>query len=390
MSSIYTLNSVVSIEDMKIHTTMLGLLLALIIWVIPVIAQEGTPLQYQYLWDPESPDIQDWQMLSAGSGTGGTIIWGDRGEIFLIDRRSAHILRLTRNGDLIEIIGRRGQGPGKFSNPEVLAYDKATNMLWVADGYFKYSRFILKGSKYVYMDSFTAPTTWAGTWPNLLVHSTDQYWGTGRTLGPFQDLRTAVMETARIKLVDIEDGVLREFGPFWEVGQDASWSLLESGMHNAGFIHRLNGKRLAWIWMYRPIIEVWSEDGDLLVQRVFDDIPVISPRRTGSYTSVAPSVMARGEYDEEADLLFIRLTGREERAQFVGLDTRTLEEKERYYLEIPGLVYRTDPKFGGIEVASLDNVTIMPTQILVERVDGEIRFYSIDQITRSLIILFPK
>lgn len=369
----------------------LRLLLILFFGTPPVFGQEGIPLKYRYFWDPESPDLQDWQMLSVGSGTGGTIIWGDKGEIFLIDRRSAHVLRLTRDGDLIEIIGRRGQGPGEFTNPEVLGYDESTKVLWVADGYLRYSRFMQDGGKYVYKDSFTAPTNWGGSWPNLVIHSADQYWGTGRALRPFQDLRTAIMGTARIKLVDIEDGVLRELGPFWEVEQDSPWSLLDFGMSNSGFIHRLKGKRLAWIWMYRPIIEVWSEQGDLLVQRVFDDIPVISPRSTGPYSIVAPSVMARGEYDEEADLLFIRLSGKEDgTAQFVGLDTQTLEEKERYYLKIPGLVYRAEPKFGDMELPSLEGVTIMPNQHLVERVDGEIRFYAVDQITLTLLVLFPE
>jgi len=134
-----------------------GLTTLVLLNVAGTSAQQGVPLTYEYLWNPESPNIEEWQILGPGSGGVSGIIWGNPGDIFLIDGGKACVLWLTREGDLVQIIGRRGQGPGEFIKPVALAFDSTTEALWVADGNFRYSRFSLKNDEYVYQDSFRAP-----------------------------------------------------------------------------------------------------------------------------------------------------------------------------------------------------------------------------------------
>ena len=87
------------------------------------------PLQVRYLWDPESSELADWQMLKEPR----TIIEGPQGELFVADTGNRRVIRFTPSDGLIEIIGGPGQGPGEFSQPIDLSYSPADSVLWVGD-----------------------------------------------------------------------------------------------------------------------------------------------------------------------------------------------------------------------------------------------------------------
>lgn len=358
-------------------------------------AQDGGWLEYRHLWDPEGPNLEDWQALGRGTATfPGMMCWGEPGELLLIDAGKAQILRLTRKGELLQVIGGRGQGPGEFTKPVALDYDEDAKSLWVADGTFRYSRFTLEDGQFVFRDSFTSPNTWGGMRPILIVESGDQFWGTGRTLGPVRSIEDA-MGKGRIKLVDVRRGIVREFGPFWEVVEGSDWNIIDPRLRNSGFMYQLRNGNLIWVWLYRPIIEVWDREGRLLKSHVFEEFPVMPPRRTSTYTSVAPTVMAAVIIDEERNLLFITPPRRNDeeagKVRFVGLDPETFEVKEQYYLRVPGVSEDTEPveKFGGLELPSWDDVVVAPVLYLAERIDGVIRFYGVDILTLTPIVLYP-
>jgi hypothetical protein len=319
------------------------------------------------------------------------MVWGEHGEFFLIAAGRAHVLRLTRNGELLQIIGRRGGGPGEFTRPVAMDYDEESKTLWVADGNFRYSRFTFEDGNFVYRDSFTSPNTWAGMRPILIVESGDRFWGTGRSLGPSRSLEDA-MGTGRIKLIDLREGILREFGAFWEVDEGSDWNAIDPRLRNSGYLYQIKSGNLVWVWLYRPVIEVWDREGKLLTSNVFEDFPVVPPRKTGTYTTIAPTVMGGLIYDGGSDLLFISPPQMKEgRAQFLGLNPDTLQEEERFFFPVPGASAEPQPdeRFGGLEMYDWDDLVVAPVIRLAERIDGEIRFYGVDVLSLTPIVLYP-
>jgi hypothetical protein len=347
--------------------------------IVPCIigAQEPKSLQYRYLWDADSRNRPEWQNIgrTAGAGPAG-MIWGKKGEIFLADPQNSRVLHINRDGELLGIIGRPGLGPGEFESPKALGFENDTGMLWVLDfddfGVSKRcSRFVLRDGAYELRDSVTFQTTRS----DMIVEKGDSFWqiGTSSRSGP----KGTERQPGRIRLVDFSGRVLREFGPIWTVGEDSPWSLLSPSGLNQGRLIELSSNRLAWLWECRPRIEIWSKEGVLMVERVFgspfSDKPPPFVDSQGMIHSVR--IFSIAAYDEEGDLLFITapLEG-DGGARYLGLDTRTLEEKESYYLKRPS----------GVEAP------MTGTSMLVERVVGEIRFYSIDVYSRALVVLYPE
>jgi sugar lactone lactonase YvrE len=64
----------------------------------------------------------------------GDITTDAAGNIFVLDSANNRIQKFGPDGAFIATIGRRGQGPGEFYNPDSLDFD-AKGTLWVMDGY---------------------------------------------------------------------------------------------------------------------------------------------------------------------------------------------------------------------------------------------------------------
>jgi len=179
----------------------LGLLIVgLFLWILPnhANAQEHIPLTYRYLWDIDRPE--EWQMLSRGFMFFGVtgMIWGENDELLLCDRNSAHILRLTREGELIQILGGEGEGPGEFRDPLAVGIDRQSKNIWVYDENLRrYSIFTNREGTYQYLDGFKAPLR-RDNQINLIVEGADQYWRCGAVRTTFRD--PARQYPARIRI----------------------------------------------------------------------------------------------------------------------------------------------------------------------------------------------
>jgi sugar lactone lactonase YvrE len=64
----------------------------------------------------------------------GDITTDAAGNILVLDSANNRIQKFDPNGKFIATIGRRGQGPGEFYNPDSFGFD-AKGTLWVMDGY---------------------------------------------------------------------------------------------------------------------------------------------------------------------------------------------------------------------------------------------------------------
>jgi hypothetical protein len=64
----------------------------------------------------------------------GDITTDAAGNIYVLDSANNRIQKFDSNGKFIATIGRRGQGPGEFYNPDSFGFD-AAGTLWVMDGY---------------------------------------------------------------------------------------------------------------------------------------------------------------------------------------------------------------------------------------------------------------
>src|SRR5438552_2083673 len=62
----------------------------------------------------------------------GGICLGNRSDLFVSDKATCRVYRLSRDGKVISSFGRLGQGPGEFASPTALAQD-SDGYLYVAD-----------------------------------------------------------------------------------------------------------------------------------------------------------------------------------------------------------------------------------------------------------------
>ncbi len=372
----------------------LGCIIAgLLLWNLPNLAntQERIPLTYRYLWDIDHPE--EWQMLSRGfmGGKVTGMIRGANNELLLSDRRNAYVLRLTREGELLQIIGGKGSGPGEFHEPMAIGIDRQSNDIWVYDeGLHRYSIFTNREGIYRYLDSFRASLN-LDSERNLVVEGAGQFWRCGATITTFRD------PASRIKLMDTEGNILRGFGPPWEVSESSPWAMLGPDL-NHGTLVELPGDRLAFTWRHRPIMEIWTKEGELLMQRQFGEPfwhPLHVPRSTGEHIGIAPSFKNEVRYDSEGNLLFILTEmdiGESGRALvFVGLDPETLKEVESHYVEIPGAKqYRIsrELRFPSVEETGIHAFSVIA--FLVYRDNGKVRFVGIDSKTLSLMEFRPE
>ena len=104
----------------RLILTLKILCLALSVPVLPVSIVEAqgsvalggelpvTELKWEYLWDPIASDLDEWRYIGRWPCD---IEWGESNEIFISDTQNARVLHITTGGDLINVIGQRGDGP---------------------------------------------------------------------------------------------------------------------------------------------------------------------------------------------------------------------------------------------------------------------------------------
>jgi hypothetical protein len=338
-----------------------------------IIGQEGIALSYRQIWDPDTLMRKESQFLGRTAGTGSSgMIWGDHDEIFISDSFNSRILRVTTKGDVLQIIGSHGRGAGEFIRPSSIGFDESSGMLWVLDTEFhRFSRFDLLDNKFVYRDSFIFP----GADKEFVLENENEFWQGGYSSLISRPDPPSLQK--RLKLLDMTGGIVCEFGDLWFVDNDSPWSLLDDAGRNNGLLIELKNGRIAWLWTFRPIIEIWDKQGGLIVERQITDTYANKPPPQRNYSGIVQAIGVFGvaAYDRDTDVLFIKtpLEGGGG-TQYIGLDTQTLREVERYHFKA-GSVNSQNP--------------VSETNILVRRENGIVHFYSIDRYTLSLIVLFP-
>ena len=68
------------------------------------------------------------------------------GNIYVVDFGNYRVQKFDRNGNYLQTIGRRGQGPGEFENPLQIVFDSKTGNIYIKDGRLRIKIFDNKGN----------------------------------------------------------------------------------------------------------------------------------------------------------------------------------------------------------------------------------------------------
>lgn len=322
-------------------------------------AQDVVTLSIEYLWDIDQPE--EWQALSSNPGG---LVWGETGELFIADTRSARILLVDTDGNLIQEIGRSGEGPGEFREPRAIAYDHNSQTLWVADWILsRCSKFVRREGRYEFEDSNRIGIVSNAPAPIFAVDEGGNLWLMNSVRGTGGEFR--------IRNLGPDGRLIREIAPAQEA--PSPW---RPNTWNRGSVLALRGNRIAYIWHSQPLVEIWNKDGQLVLDRLLGgptfDMPSLIKRPNGEVWFPASfSVIA---YDRINDVIFV--SGREQERRgvlFVGLDTQNLQEVGRYFLPVP----ENSESFPWIR------------DLLVEWVGESIRFMGLEGRTLCFVRLSP-
>ncbi|MGY5877002.1 MAG: 6-bladed beta-propeller [Candidatus Thorarchaeota archaeon] len=325
-------------------------------------------LSYRWLWDPASPDLDDWQLLGSSPRD---LIAGEDGELFVSDRQNARVIHFTTNGGLIGVIGQKGGGPGEFTGPGDLAYDKERNVLWVGErGPMRISRFIRNGNSFEFKDAIPARAFMIDRFPSLVLDEEDQYWTNGWYLGSENDSKTL------IQLTQSDGTIVKSFGQIWE----PEWA--NTGLvprMNEGNLLKISNDCLAFIWLFKPTIEIWGTDGSKVLEKHFDTAavrrPGPGPVENEEGREVFKPFFQSSFYDQNSDILYVGFYEDDsDNYDFYGLDSNTLEIIEWYQLPI----------------GEKGESRLMPTRLVVEMINDSIRFFCLDMINSGVLVLEPR
>lgn len=325
-------------------------------------------LSMRYLWDPASPELHEWQVL----GNPQDILLGPHGDLFISDGDQAKVLRCTSRGEFIEIIGRRGAGPGEFEECWDLGYCSSDSTLWVVDRSTvrgSVSRFKLTPSSSQYIDRFTARNTWLQTRPNLVVQDAHSFW--------VHDRSSRV--DMRILHINDDGEVISSFGELYKPPEATTererWMI---SAYSLGFPELAGQDTLIFIYMSRPVMELWSISGQLLHQVEFDLPEVRSitrhveqQRREMQNPEVTPVYFQTAVWHPESAALYVMTSDVASNRQVIyGVDAKDLRILTRYLVDI---------EFGENFLACL----------AVESTPAGLRFFSIDVLQAGVVVLEP-
>jgi len=213
--------------------------------------------QWENLWDPGSPDLQEWQILSRQINR---IVSTPFGDLILVDTDNYRLIRFTPQGEFIEIIGREGSGPGEFRQPIQIGFFPGSDTLWVMDQMLnRMQQFKVIQNQTQYLDS----TQLMGYRPSLHMDMKDN-----RCF-----VRFLPFNGRRIYEITLTGDVVRSFGEIIE----PPYEVFSENEYNNGFIYIGQNEEVLFIGANMPLYERWSSQGELLVSMQFP-YPEIDPR----------------------------------------------------------------------------------------------------------------
>ncbi len=326
--------------------------------------QTPTQLTWSWLWNPYSNDLQDWQYLGGISGLTG----GNEGNLFLIDSDNARVMNITLDCDLVTIIGQEGDGPGEFRHPTSLAFDSNNQLLWVHEvqsGLL--SQFKRTANEFEFVDSFRNALFAS---PGFELEDSSSMWFRLRLLRQNVD---DPIEAQRIHLVDVNGTKRLAFGQY----EQSEYEDLSIEWSNSGAIKKIGDDTIAFVWAYRPRIEIWKNDGTLLKSRDINTEDLLNhevvKQRAGQSNSFRPYFRHFSFLPTNHRMylgLFVSGTGRYD---IYGLDIETLALTEWYQFEIPD-----DPM-----------LAIEASQMIAVLNNGQICFLTVAPFSSGILVLTP-
>jgi len=319
-------------------------------------------LSCRYLWDPNAPNLEDWQAIGLGPMD---ITWGGQNNIFLSDAQNSRVINFTKEGTLIYVIGRQGEGPGEFQQPLDLAYDTSNDILWVVERIQgRVSRFQIQENEFEFIDRTIFPAFIAHRWPCLVHEDGDLFWI--NWISRFVDNERHGKKT-RIQLMDLKGNEILGFGERWTPRHaemsEISW--------NRGFLEKLPNS-IAFISQHRPVVEVWSKNGELLSCRENDypGLNVRPPHRISrDEIHIFPTFISSASHPSKNILYVLYYHSNKELLVILALDPSTLEILQEFHMI---------PEDNGIDHAFIQ-------EFLVDDTGGNLSFYGLD-LTQSSIV----
>ena len=200
-------------------------------------------LSWEWLWNPEIEDLPDWQILDQPTH----LLRGPFGELIVADNGNSRVLRISTEGELIEIIGREGQGPGEFLQPTYLSVERTSGDLFVIDPRAgRLNQFSLGRDQSQYIESYSSQIPRQLSVPSLVVNEDLSVWTTGYATGP------------RIRHMNLSGDIHQEFGEPWII-EDIQPLFVD--LLNRGLIVDAGNGNLGYLWRTRAKFEIWSKQG---------------------------------------------------------------------------------------------------------------------------------
>ncbi|MFC1529135.1 6-bladed beta-propeller [Gemmatimonadota bacterium] len=328
----------------------------------------------RYLIDPNAADLEEWQYLGRNPWD---ICWGRPGEIFISDVQNARVLLIDTSGELISVIGRKGDGPGEFRTPWDIAYDRELDHLWVAErgGNFRISIFTRAGDDFQFRNRVQAPSLIASEKPTLLIEDQESFWINNlaqvryRKVGDEFQLLGGGALTSRVQLMRLDGGQKRAFGDIWEIELGGE---LYFGF-NRGLLERINDQ-IVFIAMHRPIVEIWSSEGRLIRKRDYSDIGFeVDPPYLESRTLIkAPSSFRASAVLAEENLIYVCW------ASF-GVYSHRILEINASSLEIQ--------REYQVSRGESEDEDFYIWDILAERIGNQVRFFCLNNFDSALAVM---
>lgn len=320
---------------------------------------EGNPnkalkkLALHPLWDVNSEDIRDWQVLINGR----QLIAGPDDWLIVSDRSGPGVYFVSVDGSRGFRVGREGQGPGEYRQPTDLAWQADRNALWVVDRTLsRVQKWTVTQGDPEFITGATSPSFRLGTISSgIAVASDTTVWFSPRL---FED---------RLHLVTLSGTTARVAGEQWLPDGDVAGS---EWIYNQNSIVDVPGNKFLVIWHTRPLVELWADSGDFI--RSFElTSPTIEARKDLPLQELEiPHYIRCGTVDELQNKLILALYGVGNETPLMVIDLATGSTGDGYLLPTssdndiisiavskssPGKIYALDRKAQVILEADLEN-----------------------------------
>jgi len=273
---------------------------------------EIVELSNQWLWDPTSQSLEEWQILDRPT----SIAKSPFGDLIIADSRNSRLIRITLEGDLIEVIGREGEGPGEFEHPIEVCFEPNSSILWVVDHRgMRVSRFYIGEDSSEYISGFRLPFYAFPAVQNLIVHDSHSFW-------------FVTFSGSRISLIDDRAQILRTFGEYHE-GEVSSAPLSVS---NSGYLNLRSDGNLIFLGESYPRLELWHPSGTLefscdvlvpeLAEALAEEISSYQERKGRMLGKLYISATAT---NEQQDMIYFYIHRRDEKSAIYELSSETFQ-----------------------------------------------------------------